>query len=245
MTAPIPPAPLAVEAYDVVVATLAGLLGLAVVAWFVVFYLVGAVWIRARLAGTPVGLFRLARLRFRGAPVDAAVDARAHLVRSGVEVPSLDEILAQGLAGGDPRHVATAVIAARRGGVALTWGHACAIERAGRDPEQLVREALGSRNEDCPAEGGVVRATTSDGHAVGVRARLSLRASLDDAATGIGVDELVRRIAVELADAVGKLDAARVRGEPAAIGARVRAAGVDAGAAYRIVDLRIVGVQNA
>src|SRR3712207_1516861 len=61
-------------------------------------------WLRARLANAPVGLFKMFGMSLRKVPVGLIVDSRITAVKAGLDIPS-DPLEAHYLAGGDVSHV--------------------------------------------------------------------------------------------------------------------------------------------
>ena len=59
-----------------------------------------SVWLRAWLAGAPVGPFNLLAMKLRQVPYSTIVDARIRATKAGIKL-TIDEVEAQFLAGGN------------------------------------------------------------------------------------------------------------------------------------------------
>ena len=100
-----------------------------------------SVWLRALLAGAPVGPLNLVAMKLRQVPYSVMVDTRIKATKAGIML-SIDEVEAQYLAGGNVIDCVHALIAAQKAGIALDWQRACAIDLATKGSGKSVEEAV-------------------------------------------------------------------------------------------------------
>ncbi len=127
--------------------------GLLVLGALSVLGLAGWTWLRALLfsmqcwlAKVEAGVFELLLLRLRGADLTALVNTAITAKRDSVDA-NLDQLAHHQLAGGNIRLVVSAMLTAKRYGFPLTFERASAIDLMGRDPVQLVAEAVYEANQ--------------------------------------------------------------------------------------------------
>ena len=83
------------------------------------------IWVRAKIARAPVGLFTMVAMSLRRVPVAMIVDNRITAMKAGLDIPT-DPLEAHYLAGGDVTQVIRALIAADKAGIVLDFNRACA-----------------------------------------------------------------------------------------------------------------------
>lgn len=101
---------------------------------------------QAWLAKLDVGTVQLLLLRMRGTDIVQVVNAGILAKRDGVDV-TIDQLAHHHLAGGNIRMVVTAMLSAKRFNLPLTFERAATIDLMGRDPVQLVSEAVYEANQ--------------------------------------------------------------------------------------------------
>jgi uncharacterized protein YqfA (UPF0365 family) len=95
-------------------------------------------WVQAMLSGAKVDMLELVGMRLR--KVDPRIIVLAYIRTCQAKVAvSTKQLEAHHLAGGHVTEVTTALIAARKGGVELSWEEICAADLAGRDIAQEVK----------------------------------------------------------------------------------------------------------
>ena len=127
------------------------ILGLVILAVLAKFF---NLWLRAKLAGAPVGIPTLLAMWLRGVPNAMIVDNRITAVKSGIPV-NTDPLEAHYLAGGNVTHVVLSLIAAHKAGITLDFDRACAIDLAVKGTSKTVIEAvrtsINPKVIDCPS----------------------------------------------------------------------------------------------
>jgi uncharacterized protein YqfA (UPF0365 family) len=208
-----------------------------------------SVWLRAWLAGAPVGPFNLLAMRLRGVPYVTIVDARIRAKKAGIELSS-DEVEAQYLAGGNVIDCVHALIAAQKAGIALDWQRACAIDLAtkgsGKSVEEAVRTSVDPKVIDCPnAASGrtTIDGVAKDGIQVKVKARVTVRTHLDRFVGGAKEDTIIARVGEGIVSTIGSSESYKhVLESPDRISKTVLARGLDVGSAFEILSIDIADV---
>jgi uncharacterized protein YqfA (UPF0365 family) len=229
-----------------------GILGvLAVIGliFFIVIINFFGVWLRAKLAGAPVGFSRLIGMRLRRVPVGLVVDSRITAVKAGLDV-NTDALEAHYLAGGNVSHVVLALIAADKAGITLDFNRACAIDLAIKGTSKTVLEAvrtsINPKVIDCPnpASGKTtIDAVARDGIGVKVRARVTVRSNLDRFVGGATEDTIIARVGEGIVTSIGSAVSYKdVLENPDRISKTVLQKGLDSGTAFEILSVDIADV---
>lgn len=96
-------------------------------------------WLRASLAGAKISMTRLTGMMLRKVDLKVLVDSYIMAVKGGLDI-GLDHLEPHHLARGNVLLVVMALIAAKKANYPLTFAQAAAIDLAGRDPLDEVRE---------------------------------------------------------------------------------------------------------
>jgi hypothetical protein len=133
------------------------------------------VWLRATLAGAKINMMRLTGMVLRKVDLKVVVDSYIMAVKGGLDI-GLDHLEIHHLARGNVQLVVMALIAAKKAHYPLTFAQAAAIDLAGRNPLDEVREGavdweyefdqMGTHTSK-PIEG-----TCGDGSRVGASAKV-------------------------------------------------------------------------
>jgi uncharacterized protein YqfA (UPF0365 family) len=98
------------------------------------------------IAKVDAGIVQLMLLQLRGADITALVNTAITAKRDALDA-NLDQLAHHQLAGGNIRLVVNAMLSAKRYSFPLTFERAAAIDLMGRDPVQLVAEAVYEANQ--------------------------------------------------------------------------------------------------
>ena len=227
-------------------------IGVAVVFGLIVFAMMFnfiSIWIRARVANAPVGLFNMFAMRLRRVPVGMIVDNRITAVKAGIEIPT-DPLEAHYLAGGNVDQVILALIAADKAGIPLDFNRACAIDLAtkgtGKTVLEAVRTSINPKVIDCPnaAMGRTtIDGVAKDGIGVKVKARVTVRSHLDRFVGGATEETIIARVGEGIVSAIGSADSYKdVMENPDRISKAVLAKGLDSNTAFEILSIDIADV---
>ena len=207
------------------------------------------VWLRALLAGAPVGLPTLVAMKLRKVPYAMIVDVRITAVKAGIEISS-DDLEAHYLADGNVLHTVQALIAADKASIALTFKQACAIDLATKGTEksvvEAVRTSINPKVIDCPnpVHGKrTIDGVAKDGIQVKVRARVTVRSNLDRYVGSALEETIIARVGEGIVTTIGSAETYKwVLENPDAITKRVLERGLDVGTAFEILSIDIADV---
>jgi uncharacterized protein YqfA (UPF0365 family) len=203
-----------------------------------IYYFPFGIWIRARAAGVPLGVFSLFRMRLIRIPPSIIVDALITASKAGLHI-NVDQLQAHYLAGGHIDNVILAMIAAQRAQIPMEWQRATAIDLAGRNPLEALQTSVNPKVIETPTFQGVAK----DGIQLNVKARITVRASVDRYVGGAGEPTIIARVGEGVVAAVGgSADYKEVLENPDHISKTVLAKGLDAGTAFEIVSIDIADV---
>lgn len=225
-----------------------------VVAIFLIIFIVVCmnfigIWVRAKIANAPVGLFTMVAMWLRKVPVAPIVDARITALKAGLLV-DIDMLEAHYLAGGNVDQVVLALIAADKAEIALNFNRACAIDLAtkgtGKTVLEAVRTSINPKVIDCPnpASGKTtIDAVAKDGIGVKVKARVTVRSCLERFVGGATEETIIARVGEGIVSSIGSADSYKVVLEnPDRISKAVLAKGLDSATAFEILSIDIADV---
>ena len=163
-------------------------------------------------------------------------------VKAGIPV-DLDKLQAHVLARGNIHNVCTALVAASRANISLTFERTAAIDLAGRDVLDAVRTSVNPKVIDCPHGGGTIDGVAKDGIQLRCKARVTVRTNLARLVGGATEETVVARVGQGIVAAIGMAnDHKEVLANPSNISKTVLEAGLDAGTAFEIVSIDIADI---
>ncbi|MGF1484319.1 MAG: flotillin-like protein FloA [Opitutales bacterium] len=216
-----------------------------VVAVIILFSYFGT-WLKAYLAGAPVGIPTLVAMRLRGVPHSLIVDARITAVKAGIELDTPD-LESHYLADGNVIQTVQALIAAEKAGITLNWIRACAIDLATKGTNKSVLEAVRTSVNpkviDCPNPSSgrsSIDGVAKDGIQVKARARVTVRTNLDRFVGGAQEDTIIARVGEGIVTTIGSAETYKyVLENPDTISKTVLNRGLDVGTAFEILSIDI------
>jgi len=225
------------------------ILGVFVIVVAAIIFSFFSVWLRAMLAGAPVGMINMLAMKLRQVPFSLIVDARVTAKKAGIEI-DIDDIEAHYLAGGNVVPTVQALIAAQKAGIALNWDRACAIDLAtkgsGKSVVEAVRTSVDPRVIDCPnPQSGrtTIDGVAKDGIQVKVKARVTVRTHLERFVGGAKEETIIARVGEGIVTTIGSAESYKtVLESPDSISKVVLARGLDVGTAYEILSIDIADV---
>lgn len=222
----------------------------------VVVYKFGALYLRARGAGHPIPVMTF--LGMWQQRVDARLTTDSWLVaaKGGVADLEIGKLMAHYLASAAFRrdrrqekrmlHLAQGLVAAKQAGIDLSFDRAAAIDLAGYDLFDAVQARIMPRVVDCPgadAPQPTIDAIAGDGVELRIRARVTLRANLDNLLGGFTEETILARIEQAMIAAVGSAKSHKdILAKPQHISTKVMQ-GVDSGAAFDTLSVDIVSIE--
>ncbi len=206
-------------------------------------------WIQSVLTGAGITIFDLIGMTFRRVNPQLIVKSMIMAVQAGVNEPELHSqaLEAHYMAGGDVRLVVRALIAAKKAKtIQLTFREATAIDLAGRDVLESVQTSVYPKVSDCPARGSsrlTLDAISKDGIQLKVKARVTVRANLQQLIGGATEETIIARVGEGIVSAIGSSENHKlVLENPDMISKAVLARRLDSQTAFEIVSIDIADI---
>jgi uncharacterized protein YqfA (UPF0365 family) len=195
-------------------------------------------WISAWAAGVRINIFTLVGMRLRRVPPARIIGPMIKATKAGLAT-STNSLEAHYLAGGNVDRVIDALVAAHRADIPLSFERAAAIDLAGRDVLEAVQMSVNPRVIETP----IVAAVAKNGIEVKAKARVTVRANIEQLVGGAGEDTIIARVGEGIVTSVGSApDHETVLENPDSISATVLNKGLDAGTAFEILSIDIADV---
>lgn len=195
-------------------------------------------WISAVASGVWVNLFQLVFMRLRKVPPSLIVNSLIIANKSGVKI-SRDELEAHYLAGGHVPSVIKALVSADKANIALDFKRAAAIDLAGRDVFEAVQMSVNPKVINTPP----VAAVAQDGIQLIAKARITVRANIDQLVGGAGEETILARVGEGIVTSIGSsITHKSVLENPDTISKLVLGKGLDAGTAFKILSIDIADI---
>lgn len=221
----------------------------AIIGFFVFLYFVPVnLWITAQFSNVRVGLLELVFMRIRKVPPSVIVNSlitatKAGLTQAGengVKRPlKTQELETHYLAGGNVPQVIKALISADKANINLTFKQATAIDLAGRDVFEAVQISVNPKVINTPS----VAAVAADGIQLVAKARVTVRANIQQLVGGAGEDTILARVGEGIVTSIGSAESHKhVLENPDKISKLVLQRGLDAGTAFEILSIDIADV---
>ena len=209
----------------------------------VIFY--GNLWLQARFSGAPVSFAELIGMSLRKVNSRTIVVSRITAAKAGLELTTA-QLESHYLAGGRVPNVVSALIAADRANINLSWQVATAIDLAGRDILEAVQTSVNPKVIDCPdpRKGReTVDAVAQDGIQLKAKARVTVRANIERLIGGATEETIIARVGEGIVTTIGSaVNHKSVLENPDRISRAVLEKGLDAGTAFEILSIDIADV---
>ena len=234
--------------------TLLLILAFAALIAFIVFLAIFArfarLWIQSVTTGAGIGILDLMRMWFRKVNPTVITRCKIMIVQAGLdeeEEITTKALEAHYLAGGNVPLVIRAMIAARKAKIIeLSYKRATAIDLAGRNILEAVQTSVYPRVIDCPsreAKRPSLDAVAKNGIQLKVKARVTVRANLDQLVGGATEETIVARVGEGIVSAIGSAEThAHVLENPDRISRAVLARKLDSQTAFEIVSIDIADI---
>ena len=222
----------------------------AIVGFFIFLYFVPVnLWITAIFSGVRVGLLELVFMRIRKVPPSIVVNSMITATKAGLTVTdegagtkrplSSRDLETHYLAGGNVPQVIKALISADKANINLTFKQATAIDLAGRDVFEAVQISVNPKVINTPS----VAAVAADGIQLVAKARVTVRANIQQLVGGAGEDTILARVGEGIVTSIGSAASHKdVLENPDKISKLVLQRGLDAGTAFEILSIDIADV---
>ncbi len=210
-----------------------------VVALFLFLYLLPVnLWFTAQLSGVRVNLLNLLLMRLRKVSPSLVVNAMITSTKAGLNITS-NEIETHYLAGGHVNNVIKALISADKANIPLDFKLATAIDLAGRDVFDAVQLSVNPRVINTPP----VAAVAKDGIQLVAKARVTVRANINQLVGGAGEETILARVGEGIVTTIGSsVNHKEVLENPDRISKTVLEKGLDSGTAFEILSIDIADI---
>ena len=211
----------------------------AIVLLLLLFYLIPvALWFQAFVSGVHISIIQPIAMRFRKVPPSVIVSAMITSKKAGIEI-GRDELEAHYLAGGHVQLVINALISADKANMGLSFNTATAIDLAGRNVLEAVQMSVNPKVINTPP----VTAVAKDGIQLIAKARVTVRANIEQLVGGAGEDTVLARIGEGVVSSIGSSENHKmVLENPDVISKLVLDKGLDAGTAFEILSIDIADI---
>jgi uncharacterized protein YqfA (UPF0365 family) len=206
-------------------------------------------WIQSQLTRANITFFNLLGMTFRKVNSRAIVRSKIMATQAGLIDPELtsEALEAHYLAGGNVQQVIRALIAAKKAKtISLTFREATAIDLAGRDVLESVQTSVYPKVIDCPPRGSAkpsLDAVAKDGIQLKVKARVTVRANLQQLIGGATEETIIARVGEGIFSAIGSAENHKaVLENPDVISKVVLAKRLDSQTAFEIVSIDIADI---
>ena len=222
-------------------------IGLVLLAIFARF---ARLWIQCLMTGAGIGIVDLLRMSFRKVNPTVIVRCKIMCVQAGLdedEEISTKALEAHYLAGGNVPLVIRSMIAAKKAKIIdLPYKRATAIDLAGRNILEAVQTSVYPRVIDCPAADAkrqTLDAIAKNGIQLKVKARVTVRANLDQLIGGATEETIIARVGEGIVSAIGSAEThAEVLTNPDRISKAVLSRKLDSQTAFEIVSIDIADI---
>jgi len=181
----------------------------------------------------------LIRMRLRKISPRLVTDGVINLHKAGLVNIATDMLETHYLAGGNIQNIVSAMIAANKANIPLTFETATAIDLAGRDVKEAVETSVYPKVIDVPQK-AYLAAVAKDGIELKARARVTVRTNIPGLIGGATDETIIARVGEGIVSAIGSSDTyTTVLENPDNISKAVLSKGLDAGTAFEILSIDI------
>ena len=177
-------------------------------------------------------------MRLKKVSQNKMVDIMIKVKSAGLDVKR-EELEAHLLAGGNVDAVCQALIEAHKANISLAFAQSAAIDLAGRNVLDAVNMSINPRVIRTPLVAGVAK----DGIQVRAKARITVRANINNLIGGAGETTIVARVGEGIVSTIGSCESHKeVMENPNMITQNVLKKGLDRGTAFEILSIDIADV---
>ena len=195
-------------------------------------------WFRALVSSAHISMLKLIGMKLR--KVDCQLISLNYITarKAGLKI-SVDELETHFMAGGNVENVVKALVAAYSANIDLTVSKAKAIDLAGRDVYEAIRNTVVPKIIQTPE----ISAVAKDGIELIVKAKVTVISNMLMQISGAGEDTIIARVGEGIVTTVGSTNSHKMILEsPELISATVLEKGLDRGTAYYIQSLDIADI---
>ncbi|MCC6240611.1 MAG: flotillin-like protein FloA [Phycisphaerales bacterium] len=230
---------------NVMVAGFVLVIGVVLLAIFIVMFNFIGLYVRALVSGARVTFIDLIGMRLRKVSPEQIINSRIQASRAGLHI-SQAEMESHVLARGDLLRVINAMVAANKANIDLGWDNARAIDLAGRDILDAVQTSVNPKVIDVPSAAmgrHTIDAVAKDGIQLRVKARVTVRTNIKRLVGGATEETIIARVGEGIVTAIGSaIDYKDVLENPDHISKAVLNKGLDANTAFEILSIDIADI---
>ncbi len=202
---------------------------------FVPFFL----WLSAHVSGVHISLIQLFLMRIRNVPPGIIVPSLIEAHKAGLDNVTRDNLEAHYMTGGHVERVVHALVSASKANIDLSFEKATAIDLAGRNVFEAVQTSVNPKVIDTPP----VAAVAKNGIQLIAKARVTVRANIQQLVGGAGEDTILARVGEGIVSSIGSAEThEEVLENPDSISKLVLRKGLDAGTAFEILSIDIADI---
>lgn len=206
--------------------------------WIMFYFIPVGLWFRALVSGVRISLLQLIFMRWRKVPPSIIVNAMIEGTKAGIPL-NRDDMEAHYLAGGQVQLVVHALVSAAKANIDLSFQMATAIDLAGRDVLEAVQMSVVPKVIDTPN----VTAVAKDGIQLISKARVTVRANIQQLVGGAGEETVLARVGEGIVSSIGSSPSHKqVLENPDSISKTVLGKGLDSGTAFEILSIDIADI---
>ena len=195
-------------------------------------------WFRALVSSAHISMVKLIGMKLRKVDCQLITLNYISARKAGLKI-SVDELETHFMAGGNVENVVKALVAAYSANIDLTSQKAKAIDLAGRDVYEAVRNTVVPKIIETPE----ISAVAKDGIELIVKAKVTVVSNMLMQISGAGEDTIIARVGEGIVTTVGSTDSHKMILEsPELISSTVLEKGLDRGTAYYISSLDIADI---
>ena len=221
-----------------------------IIGFFVFLYFVPVnLWITAVFSGVRVSLFELVFMRIRKVPPSIIVNSLITATKAGLTIHDdedspkrslrTSDLETHYLAQGNVPQVIKALISADKANINLTFKQSTAIDLAGRDVFEAVQISVNPKVINTPS----VAAVAADGIQLVAKARVTVRANIQQLVGGAGEETILARVGEGIVTSIGSAQSHKdVLENPDKISKLVLQRGLDSGTAFEILSIDIADI---
>ncbi|MGN1236588.1 MAG: flotillin-like protein FloA [Bacteroidaceae bacterium] len=218
-----------------VVIGVAGIICLSIFFHFVPFFL----WLSAHVSGVHISLIQLFLMRIRNVPPNVIIPSLIEAHKAGLDNVTRDNLEAHYMTGGHVERVVHALVSASKANIDLSFEKATAIDLAGRNVFEAVQTSVNPKVIDTPP----VAAVAKNGIQLIAKARVTVRANIQQLVGGAGEDTILARVGEGIVSSIGSAEThEEVLENPDSISKLVLRKGLDAGTAFEILSIDIADI---
>ena len=196
-------------------------------------------WFRSIVSGAHIPMRKLIGMKLRKVDVNKIVLTYITARKAGLSQITVDELETHYMANGDVERVVKALISAHSANMDLSIQTAKAIDLAGRDVYQAVRNSVVPKIIETP----VVSAMAKDGIELKVKVKVTVISNMHMQIFGAGEETIIARVGEGVVTTIGSAATHKIVLEnPDLISSTVLNKGLDTGTAFEIVSIDIADI---